>query len=116
MSELTQAQKAKRYDYIAKALLKFLDERVDERKQEFEEESNYPCTAVVDDWLNDVDYNANVIPSDIYLLLEQMVSEWFPNHLSRFESVWNTEEDIKQKIKERNEFYKLIGGTYGIEC
>jgi hypothetical protein len=115
MSELTEKQKAKRYDYIADALLKFLDKRIEDRKQEFEEE-NYPCTAVVDDWLNDVDNNDDVIPFDIYLLLEQMVTEWFPNHLSRFESVWNTEEDIKEKIKARNEFYRLIGGTHGIEC
>jgi len=75
MKKLTTEQKAKRYEYLERAILEFLDKKIEDYK--YDEGDNAPAIDVVDNWMDKVDFNDDVIPYSLYMLFDKIMDEEF---------------------------------------
>ena len=101
-TKLTQKQKALRYDYLEKAILEFLDEKI-ESVRENELESEYtPVSEIVDRWMEDVDRYDNVIPKKLFLLFDKICNENFFTYVS-YGSTPNRAKEFDEMNKEIGE-------------
>ena len=98
--ELTQEQKAKRYDVLEKALYDFLLRKIADAKYDDSEVKTYQ---VLDEWMSNVDCS-DLLPEDVYQLFDVILDEGFENYYGERAS---TLPYLKKKYQE---FQKKIGG------
>lgn len=95
--KLTQKQKALRYDYIEKAILELLDNKID-NVRENESKSYTPASDIVDSWMEDVDRYDNVIPKKLFCLFDRVCNENFFTYVS-----YDNLSDYAEMFGEMNE-------------
>lgn len=101
MRKLTLEQKAKRYDYFEKAILGFLEKHIEEEQYN---DSDISRTNVVEEWMDNLDYQNDLVPHGVYLLCDKICDE----HFSKFLSIGDC--CLKDLQKEYKEFEAKIGG------
>lgn len=105
---LTLEQKAKRYDYLENALYNFLEQKIADSKYNGEDLTE---ADVVENWLNEVDVNADIIPHELYLLFDKICDENYPDFISSRNYPLTKPEylQFEQKIEENtNEYARFI--------
>ena len=100
MKKLTTEQKAKRYDFLEKELLTFLEQQIADEKYD---DSDTKYEDVLEEWIDHIDFNNDLIPHGIYLLFDKILSE----NYEKFLSIGNI--SIKSVRDEYKEFEKKIG-------
>lgn len=101
MKKLTQEQKAKRYDYLEKELLKFLEQNIADAKCD---DADTKYENVLEEWIDRVDVNSDIVPRGIYLLFDKILDENYGNYMSIGNII------IESYRQEYKEFEKKIGG------
>ena len=101
---LTQEQKAKRYDYLESCIFEFLQDKAQDEKAV---DSTVRTIDVVNKWLDKVDLNDDIIPQGIYFLLDKILKESYDGYVSMKSCL-----DIMQKSEQLKymNFEKKIGG------
>lgn len=100
-TKLTQKQKALRYEYIEKAILKFLDEKIDSVRSNESEEEYTPVANIVEEWIDDIDRNDNIIPKQLFLLFDRICDENF--------FTYDSYKNVSYFNKQFDEMNKQIG-------
>ena len=73
MQKLTTDQKAKRYEVFEKAILNFLERKIEDAKYD---EPETRSVDVVYSWVSDVD-DSGLLPEDAYYLIDTILYESF---------------------------------------
>jgi hypothetical protein len=97
MKQLTQEQKAKRYDYIEKAFLALLEERIEEKKIE---ERFISDADVVEGVMDKIDLNDDIIARGIYLIFDKICTENYLKFMSIGECVLKSYKEEYKKFEE----------------
>lgn len=102
MRKLTLEQKAKRYDYLEKSILDFLEKHIADYKYDVGDDA--PYVDVLEEWIDHVDSNDDIVPRGVYLLFDKILDE----NYGKYMSIGNISIDsYKQEYKE---FEEKIGG------
>ena len=101
MKKLTQKQKALRYEYIERAILDFLDKKIDSVRENEAEGQYTPVSHIVDEWIDEVDKNDNVIPKQLFFLFDRICDENF--------FTYDSYKNVSYLNKQFDEMNKQIG-------
>ena len=100
MKKLTLEQKAKRYDYLEKVLLKKIQDMVDDSEQY----GDGDWWIDVDKFMDDVD---NAVPKGVFYLLDKIVGESYSEFYSMESFISSCEIELFKK--EYESFLREIG-------
>lgn len=97
MKKLTQEQKAKRYDYIEKAVLDLLEKRIEDEKY------NDPSLSVIDvleEFMEKLDMNDDIVARGLYLICDKICKENYPKFMSIGDCVLPSLKEEYKKFEE----------------
>lgn len=107
MTKLTLEQKAKRYDYLEKELLTFLEQQIADAKYD---DSHTKYVDVLEEWIDHVDFHNDIVPRGIYLLFDKILDENYGKYISNGKFLSVADIGLKNISKEYKAFEKKIGG------